>query len=85
MRALLRGRCGASFTSAGWAGWPIPGTRLRVLPAARRVPELGNKGAAQPLLPSTSVPARPGARSPEESARPGFPSAEFREVSPAAR
>lgn len=85
VRALLRGQCGVSFTTAGWEGWPIAGTRLRVCPAARRVPELGNKGAAQPLLPSTSVPARPGARSPEESARPGFPFAEFREVSPAAR
>lgn len=75
------GPVGVSFTSAGGEGWPVPGTRLRVLPAARRVPELGNKGAAQPLLPPTSVPAR----RPEESAGPGFPSAEFREVSPAAR
>lgn len=80
-RALLRGREGSVLPRRAGRAGQSPDAAAG-LPAARGVPALGNKGAAQPLLPPTSVPARPGARRPGEPAGRGCPPPTFGKLTP---
>lgn len=82
--ALLPGTATGTWERRQGGGGRCWGRGAGALPAARGSPS-NNKGAARPLLPPTSVPGAPWRAQPGGAGRSGFPSAEFREVSTAAR